>query len=101
MSKVIRLGTRDSELALWQAKTVKSQLQALGYKVKLVPVKIGVRLVKESYQLICPVEDTADKTATPEQIKASVIAVIIGLSFTVTVTGVLKELTHPFTEIAA
>ena len=34
MSKVIRLGTRDSELALWQANTVKDQLQALGHTVK-------------------------------------------------------------------
>ncbi|WP_424004308.1 hydroxymethylbilane synthase [Maribacter sp. IgM3_T14_3] len=53
MSKVIRLGTRDSELALWQANTVKSQLQALGYKVKLVPVKSTGDLIldKPLYEL--------------------------------------------------
>ena len=39
MSKIIRIGTRDSELALWQAKTVQSQLEHLGHKTVLVPVK--------------------------------------------------------------
>ena len=39
MSKVIRIGTRDSALALWQANTVKNQLEDLGYKTTLVPVK--------------------------------------------------------------
>jgi len=39
MSKVIRIGTRDSELALWQANTVKKQLQEQGYACVLVPVK--------------------------------------------------------------
>ena len=39
MSKIIRIGTRDSELALWQAKTVQSQLEHLGHKTQLVPVK--------------------------------------------------------------
>ncbi|MGJ8665444.1 MAG: hydroxymethylbilane synthase [Patiriisocius sp.] len=39
MDKVIRIGTRDSELALWQANTVKFQLEKLGYKTELVPVK--------------------------------------------------------------
>ncbi len=39
MSKVIRIGTRDSELALWQARSVQSQLEHLGYKTILVPVK--------------------------------------------------------------
>lgn len=39
MSKVIRIGTRDSELALWQANTVKEQLEALGHRTVLVPVK--------------------------------------------------------------
>ena len=37
--KVIRIGTRDSELALWQANTVKDLLEALGNKTVLVPVK--------------------------------------------------------------
>ncbi len=39
MNKVIRIGTRDSELALWQAKTVQNALEKLGHKSKLVPVK--------------------------------------------------------------
>ena len=39
MSKVIRIGTRDSELALWQAKTVQSALERTGHKSELVPVK--------------------------------------------------------------
>lgn len=39
MKKTIRIGTRDSELALWQANTVKSKLEALGFNTQLVPVK--------------------------------------------------------------
>ncbi len=39
MKKTIRIGTRDSELALWQANVVKTQLETLGYTTQLVPVK--------------------------------------------------------------
>ncbi len=39
MNKVIRIGTRDSELALWQANTVKKNLEDLGYQTTLVPIK--------------------------------------------------------------
>lgn len=39
MSKTIRIGTRDSELALWQAKTVQQQLEHLGHKTAIIPVK--------------------------------------------------------------
>ena len=39
MSKIIRIGTRDSELALWQATTVKNALESLGHRAVLVPVK--------------------------------------------------------------
>lgn len=39
MSKVIRIGTRDSELALWQAKTVQNALEKTGHTSELVPVK--------------------------------------------------------------
>lgn len=39
MSKLIRIGTRDSELALWQAKAVQQQLENLGYQTVLIPVK--------------------------------------------------------------
>lgn len=37
--KTLRIGTRDSELALWQANKVKNELEALGYQTELVPVK--------------------------------------------------------------
>lgn len=39
MKKTIRIGTRDSELALWQANAVKTKLEKLGYTTQLVPVK--------------------------------------------------------------
>ena len=39
MERTIRIGTRDSELALCQAKTVKSKLENLGYNAQLVAVK--------------------------------------------------------------
>ncbi|CAM3352801.1 hydroxymethylbilane synthase [Aequorivita lipolytica] len=45
MKKTIRIGTRDSELALWQANTVKSKLENLGYTTQLVPVKSDGDLV--------------------------------------------------------
>lgn len=53
MSKIIRIGTRDSELALWQAKTVQSQLEQLGHKTLIVPVKSTGDLVlnKPIYEL--------------------------------------------------
>ena len=39
MNKVIRIGTRDSELALWQANDVKKKLDKLGHSTQLIPVK--------------------------------------------------------------
>lgn len=53
MNKVIKIGTRDSQLALWQAETVEQQLIKLGYKTKLVPVKStgDVLLDKPLYEL--------------------------------------------------
>ncbi|MFT4757672.1 MAG: hydroxymethylbilane synthase [Vicingaceae bacterium] len=39
MDKTIRIGTRDSQLALWQAHTVEKKLNDLGYKTKIVAVK--------------------------------------------------------------
>lgn len=39
MSKIIRIGTRDSELALWQATTVQKKLEELGHDTILVPTK--------------------------------------------------------------
>lgn len=53
MSKTIRIGTRDSELALWQANEVKAQLKALGHKVQIVKVKSTGDLIldKPLYEL--------------------------------------------------
>ena len=39
MKRVLKIGTRDSELALWQANTVKEKLTEIGFSVKLIPVK--------------------------------------------------------------
>ena len=51
--KIIKIGTRDSELALWQANTVKRQLEALGYQTELVAIKSTGDLVlnKPLYEL--------------------------------------------------
>jgi hydroxymethylbilane synthase len=51
--KTIRIGTRDSELALWQAHTVEKKLNDLGYKTKIVAVKStgDVVLDKPLYEL--------------------------------------------------
>ena len=53
MNKAIRIGTRDSELALWQANTVKKQLEDLGYKTELISVKSTGDLIldKPLYEL--------------------------------------------------
>jgi hydroxymethylbilane synthase len=37
--KTIKIGTRDSELALWQAKTVEKLLNDLGVKTQIIAVK--------------------------------------------------------------
>lgn len=39
--KPIRIGTRDSQLALWQAETVQYQLELLGYPTEIVGIKSG------------------------------------------------------------
>lgn len=51
--KIIRIGTRDSQLALWQAKIVQQQLESLGHKTILVPLKSTGDLVldKPIYKL--------------------------------------------------
>lgn len=53
MAKTIRIGTRDSELALWQAKTVQEILETQGHKTVLVPVKStgDLNLNKPIYKL--------------------------------------------------
>lgn len=51
--KTIRIGTRDSELALWQAHTVQNKLNDLGYKTEIVAVKSqgDIILDKPLYEL--------------------------------------------------
>ena len=53
MSKTIRIGTRDSELALWQAHTVQKKLNGLGYKTEITAVKSqgDIILDKPLYEL--------------------------------------------------
>ncbi|MES2812229.1 MAG: hydroxymethylbilane synthase [Bacteroidota bacterium] len=53
MSKIIRIGTRDSELALWQAHTVAKQLNDLGHKTEIIAVKSqgDIILDKPLYEL--------------------------------------------------
>jgi hydroxymethylbilane synthase len=52
-SKIIRIGTRDSELALWQAHTVQKQLNDLDYKTEIIAVKSDgdIILDKPLYEL--------------------------------------------------
>lgn len=51
--KTIRIGTRDSKLALWQAHTVQKQLQDLDYKTEIIAVKAqgDLLLDKPLYEL--------------------------------------------------
>lgn len=51
--KTIRIGTRDSELALWQAHSVQKQLNDLGYTTEIVAVKSqgDIILDKPLYEL--------------------------------------------------
>jgi hydroxymethylbilane synthase len=53
MSKIIRIGTRDSELALWQAKSVEKLLNNLGCKTQIIAVKSDgdLQLDKPLYEL--------------------------------------------------
>ena len=53
MHKVIRIGTRDSELALWQANRVQRMLNELEYKTQIVPIKStgDIILNKPIYEL--------------------------------------------------
>ena len=52
-NKTIRIGTRDSKLALWQAHTVEKKLNDLGYKTEIVAVKSDgdIILDKPLYEL--------------------------------------------------
>ena len=51
--KVIRIGTRDSELALWQARTIEKKLNDLGHKTQIIAVKStgDIILNKPLYEL--------------------------------------------------
>jgi len=53
MQKIIRIGTRESKLALWQAKKVRAELTELGYESVLVPIKStgDIVLDKPLYEL--------------------------------------------------
>lgn len=53
MKRNIRIGTRDSELALWQAKTVENKLNNLGFETEIIAVKSqgDIILDKPLYEL--------------------------------------------------
>ena len=53
MQKIIRIGTRDSQLALFQANKVRKELEELGYQAEIVPIKsIGaIVLDKPLYEM--------------------------------------------------
>ena len=53
MNKTIRIGTRDSELALWQAHNVEKRLNDIGYKTEIIAVKSqgDIILDKPLYEL--------------------------------------------------
>ncbi len=52
-NSTIKIGTRDSKLALWQANTVANQLKDLGYKTEIIAVKStgDIILDKPLYEL--------------------------------------------------
>ena len=39
MNNIIRIGTRDSKLALWQANYAKSKFEELNIKTKIITIK--------------------------------------------------------------
>lgn len=53
MQKTIRIGTRESQLALWQANKVRKQLEELGYETEIIPIKStgDIVLDKPLYEL--------------------------------------------------
>lgn len=53
MDKKIRIGTRSSELALWQANTVASQLNHLGHETEIVKIDSqgDINLEKPLYEM--------------------------------------------------
>ena len=52
-AKTITIGTRGSDLALWQANHVKSQLEAIGQNVNIQIIKTrGDRIKDLSFDMI-------------------------------------------------
>lgn len=53
MTNIIRIGTRKSELALWQAHKVKYLLEELGHECELVPIESqgDIKLDRPLYEL--------------------------------------------------
>ena len=53
MQKIIRIGTRDSQLALWQAKKVQRMFHELEYETELIPITSAGDIVlnKPIYEL--------------------------------------------------
>ena len=53
MRRIIRIGTRDSELALWQANKIQRMLNELGYETEIVSIKStgDIILNKPIYEL--------------------------------------------------
>ena len=53
MQKIIRIGTRESQLALWQANKVRKELAELGYESEIIPIKStgDIILDKPLYEL--------------------------------------------------
>lgn len=53
MKKTIKIGTRDSQLALWQAHTVEKLLNDMGFSTTIVPVKSegDIQLTQPLYEL--------------------------------------------------
>ena len=74
MSKIIRIGTRDSELALWQAKIVQSLLENLGHKTLLVPVKSTGDLVLDSVNDIIIVSENPNGPITNQYYYPDILA---------------------------
>ena len=52
-SETIRIGTRSSALALWQAEFVQNQLNDLGYATEIVPISSegDLNLTQPIYQM--------------------------------------------------
>ena len=53
MNKLIRIGTRASALALWQAHTLQDLLNTEGYTTELIPIKSDgdLDLVQPLYEM--------------------------------------------------